>query len=152
MTLPATTPNNLVAGKVVAPVVNKQVQNAPKMLNPDRGRNFQTAAADRQAVFKGDCVRCHVTPGEGKLGKALYDASCGICHDSHNRATMVPDLLALKMPTDKDFWRAWITYGRPSSLMPAFAQAEGGPLTEEQIASLVTYLTTAIPSRPNEFE
>jgi len=30
--------------------------------------------------------------------------------------------------------------------MPAFAQAEGGPLTGEQIDSLVDYLAKAIPS------
>ena len=32
--------------------------------------------------------------------------------------------------------------------MPAFAISEGGILSDEQITSLVNYLTTAIPSKP----
>ena len=32
-------------------------------------------------------------------------------------------------------------------LMPAFAKTENGPLTDMQITTLATYLSTAIPSR-----
>jgi mono/diheme cytochrome c family protein len=113
----------------------------------NRSRNMQLALADRQAVFKGECAKCHVEPAAGKTDLALYQAACGICHDSHNRASMVPDLRALKHPTDRDHWLKWITFGRPGSLMPAFAQSEGGPLTEEQIDSLVSYLDKSITQR-----
>lgn len=110
---------------------------------PDRServRNIQTAFADRQAVFKNDCARCHVKPGEGKLDRELYAASCGICHDAAERASAVPDLRALKHPTDREFWRHWIREGKDNSLMPAFAREKGGPLSDEQIDSLVDYL------------
>jgi len=33
-------------------------------------------------------------------------------------------------------------------MMPAFAKKEGGPLEDDQIASLVQYLTQTIPSAP----
>jgi len=116
---------------------------------PDTGRaqNMKMAIADRQAVFKGDCMSCHAKAGNGKFGKELYDADCAICHEGANRATMVPSLHSIPQTTDVEFWGTWISYGRQHSLMPAFAATEGGPLTDAQIASLTTYLNTAIPPR-----
>src|SRR5688572_17696438 len=62
-----------------------------------RTRNMQLAMVDRQIVFKGDCAKCHSEPALGKTtGDALYTAACVICHDTPNRASMVPDLHALK--------------------------------------------------------
>ncbi len=114
----------------------------------DRARNQQMALVDRQAVFKGDCASCHVTPGIGKMGAALFTAVCGVCHEAEHRASMVPDLKNLPHATDADHWRGWITYGRVGSLMPSFAKAEGGPLTDQQIASLVDFLVRSHPSKP----
>jgi mono/diheme cytochrome c family protein len=59
---------------------------------------------------------------------------------------MVPDLHNLKTPTNDQFWQTWIAHGKPGSLMPAFAIADGGPLSDMQIASLAAYLNSAIPS------
>ena len=106
----------------------------------DRIRNQQLVAQDRQAIFKGDCAKCHVEPTVGKTGKELYQTACGICHDAEHRAEMVPSLLALKHPTDASYWREWITTSKPGSMMPAFGKGAGGPLDEAQIDSLVTCL------------
>lgn len=114
----------------------------------DRSRNQQMALVDRQGVFKSDCASCHVTPGIGKMGAELFTAVCGVCHEAEHRASMVPDLKNLPHATDGDHWRGWITYGRVGSLMPAFAKAEGGPLTDQQIASLVDFLVRSHPSKP----
>lgn len=119
----------------------------PAMSEADRARNLQTALTDRQAVFKGECVTCHVQRGEGKYGQTLYEADCAICHEGERRATMVPDLHALKTPTNLEFWRAWIAQGKPGSLMPAFSTLDGGPLSDMQIASLANYLSATIPSK-----
>lgn len=113
----------------------------------DRLRNMQIAMADRYAVFRGDCASCHAKPSEGKHGPALYLAACGICHDSHNRASMVPDLKNLGHVTDREHWLRWITFGRHGSMMPGFAQSEGGPLTEAQVDSLADFLTKTISQR-----
>jgi mono/diheme cytochrome c family protein len=118
----------------------------PKLSDADRARNVTMATADRQMVFKGDCVSCHVKRGDGKYGQALYEADCAICHDSDHRATMVPDLHALKTPTNFEFWRIWITHGKPGSLMPAFSTTDGGPLSDMQISSLASYLNESIKS------
>ncbi len=114
----------------------------------ERMRNLQIAVADRQAVFKGDCARCHSDPGVGKKGRELYQAVCGVCHEAERRATVVPNLRALKHPTDAEHWRSWLTHGKAGTLMPAFSQTDGGPFTQEQIDSLVAYLVADIPSRP----
>jgi mono/diheme cytochrome c family protein len=112
----------------------------PKMSAADRAHNLKIAAADRQAVFKGECVTCHVQRGEGKYGQPLYEADCAICHEGDRRATMVPDLHALKTPTNFEFWRIWIAHGKPGSLMPAFSTVDGGSLSDMQISSLASYL------------
>jgi len=119
----------------------------------DRMRNMQVALADRQAVFKGECAKCHSEPARAKdgapvVGAPLYAAVCGNCHDSPQRAALVPDLKNLKHPTNAEHWKKWIASGRVGSMMPAFAKAEGGPLDEAQIESLVHFLTSTIPSAP----
>jgi cytochrome c553 len=112
-----------------------------------RAQGLMVAKADRQAVFNGDCASCHRRHGDGKYGNALYDADCGICHEGEHRATMVPDLHALKVPTSEAFWLEWIAHGKPGSLIPAFSRNDGGPLTDKQITSLADYLSAAIPAR-----
>jgi len=112
----------------------------------ERARNLQVAIADRQAVFRGDCARCHIDAGIGQHGQPLFAAVCGVCHEAEHRASMVPNLRALNKPTDKEYWTKWITEGKADSLMPAFAEAKGGPLKADQIDSLVQYLTGAFSS------
>jgi cytochrome c553 len=118
------------------------------MMTPGtRDKNQLLAKADRQAVFKGECASCHVEKAIGKVGKDLYAAACGICHEAEHRATMVTDLHSLKHETNAEYWKTWIDNGKEGSLMPAFAQRHGGPLSDQQIASLVEYLVRAIPSK-----
>jgi len=106
----------------------------------ERARNLQTALGDRQAVFKGDCARCHAQPGGGKAGAELYEAVCGICHDADFRAAMVPDLSRSPATRQPGPLRELIVKGRPGTLMPGFGARSGGPLTEGQIDSLVQHL------------
>jgi mono/diheme cytochrome c family protein len=110
-----------------------------------RNAGVMASKVDRQAVFKGDCASCHLKKIEGKYGQQLFDALCAICHEAKNRATMVPDLANLQIPTSDEFWRTWITAGKAGALMPAFATSQGGPLNDLQIASLAAYLNAVIP-------
>jgi len=117
----------------------------PKMTEEERARDIAAAKIDRQAVFQGDCAKCHLKNIQGKYGKPLFDSVCAICHEAEQRATVVPDLHNLKTPASDEFWRTWIAHGKPGSLMPAFATSDGGPLTDIQIASLAAYLDAVIP-------
>jgi cytochrome c553 len=105
----------------------------------------QLAAVDHQAVFKNQCVRCHLVPAFGKSGEYLFHTTCGICHESPDRAKMVPDLSELKTEIDTNYWRQWVAYGKVGTFMPGFASTEGGPLDDEQIRGLVDYLSKAFP-------
>jgi mono/diheme cytochrome c family protein len=121
------------------------VADNPLTMGANRERNQQLAMADRQAVFKGDCARCHVEPVIGKTGKELYTAACGICHEAEHRASMVTDLHNLKTPPNAEYWKFFIVNGKPGTLMPAFSQSQGGPLSDAQVASLVEYLVKEFP-------
>jgi mono/diheme cytochrome c family protein len=82
------------------------------------------------------------------MGAELFAAACAICHASDRRAAMVPDLEVARGPRDRAFWQKWITEGKEGTLMPAFAAQHGGPLSEEQMASLVDYVNGQFPSEP----
>lgn len=116
------------------------------MSEEQRAKGLAAAMIDRQAVFKGECASCHLPNIEGKYGQQLFASVCAICHEAEHRASMVPDLHNLTVPTDAEFWRTWITAGKAGSLMPAFATSQGGPLNDMQIASLAAYLNAAYPS------
>lgn len=122
--------------------------NIPDTEESRRARNQLLATADRQAVFRGDCAACHVTPTVGKLGGELFAAACGICHTAAHRATMVPDLAVARQPRDAAYWRQWISEGKERTLMPGFAVGHGGPLSEAQIESLIAYALEHLPTQP----
>jgi mono/diheme cytochrome c family protein len=119
----------------------------PSLTEEERARGVTASKVDRQAVFRGECASCHVRNVEGKYGPELFTALCAVCHEASPRATMVPDLHNLNVPTSEEFWRTWITSGKAGTLMPAFDSAQGGPLTQMQISSLATHLNTKIPSQ-----
>jgi mono/diheme cytochrome c family protein len=131
-------------------IVNLKVNIPPAgaamagMSPEDRKAAMARAIGDPQAIFKADCVKCHVEKGARAMGQDLYAADCGICHESPHRDTGVPDLHALKVPTSLEYWRTIIAFGKPHTTMPGFALNQGGPLTDEQITSLATYIDRTI--------
>ncbi len=112
-----------------------------------RKRNRMIATGDRQAVFAGACAKCHCEPARGTAGADLYAALCGICHDARRRAVMVPDLRSSRPPRSRSAWRAAIATGLPGTLMPAFSNSHGGPLTEAQVDSLARDLAGGLLAR-----
>lgn len=120
---------------------------AVKLTDEEMLAGIMAARVDRQAVFRGKCADCHNHDLAGKYDRELFQSACAICHEAQHRATMVPDLSQLKVPTNAEFWRVWISGGKPGSLMPAFDQSQGGPLNDMQIASLARYLNTIYPTK-----
>jgi mono/diheme cytochrome c family protein len=133
--------NRIVTLKVNIP----RASTTPVALTADQRKEAMAqAASDAHAIFRGDCAKCHVDKGAKSYGQDLYAADCGICHESSHRDTAVPDLHALKHPTDLDYWKAIITFGKPHTMMPGFAITQGGPLNDAQINSLASYLNRTI--------
>lgn len=118
------------------------IPESPETTERDRREgNALIARANRQAVFQGSCVSCHVPANLGRTGAELFHGTCAICHESPHRASMVPDLAERSVGKDANYWRQWIESGREGSLMPAFAAKDHGILAPEQINGLVEYLT-----------
>jgi mono/diheme cytochrome c family protein len=78
----------------------------------------QKVAADFQTLFRDSCSGCHGAEGRGGPGRILNDA-----------------LYLAFIP--KESLRNVIEHGRAGTAMPAWARADGGPLTPEQISLLV---------------
>ena len=78
---------------------------AASLSDHERQAAVAKALLHPQAIFHGDCAACHSTRGQNAYGENLYAADCGICHESAHRASAVPDLHALKQPTDFAYWK-----------------------------------------------
>ena len=71
--------------------------------------------------------------------KILYAQNCSGCHGADGRqgpGRILNDPLYLAV-SSKENIRHILTYGRPGTLMPAWAQSQGGQLTDAQISVLV---------------
>ena len=123
------------------------VTGPASLTESERKAAMAKAKADPQEIFKNpSCAECHVKKGAEKLGEVLYVADCGICHDSPNRASFVPDLHKLKADTTPAYWKNIVANGKPNSLMPAFAETKGGPLNADQVHSLAEFLSRNYPN------
>lgn len=73
-------------------------------------------------LFAENCAVCHGSDGQGRIGATL----------DQNFPSIRPDLTV----------RAVIVNGVPGSPMPAWSQANGGPLSEGQIDDLTAFVLT----------
>lgn len=80
-------------------------------------------------IYVANCTSCHGTRGEGGVGPALNDKT------------------VLSKGTDEVF-AGYIAVGRPNTLMPAWSQQHGGPLTDEDIRNVVAFLRAWEPTAP----
>lgn len=121
-------------------------------------RNALAISATALAVFLAGCgVRRGVAPvaprPEDVLDFAtLYSQNCAACHGengSNGAATNLanPQYQAL---VDDASLRKWISAGMPGTQMPAFAQSNGGTLTDAQINAIIAGMRKQW-SRPNVF-
>lgn len=93
-------------------------------------------------LFTGSCAECHSIPAKGKKGKELYDAVCYLCHDlpqQSGKKSIAPDQETLAQLSKRELKKI-TTKGMPNTTMPGFSHKAGGPLSGEQIDSLLAYL------------
>jgi cytochrome c5 len=105
-----------------------------------------------ETLFGEKCGKCHAVPardddGRPRTGQALYDAVCWFCHGKARQGKTAPPLGVFATSIDPELTRI-IAVGQAGTEMPAFAKDQGGPLTAEQIASLVALLHTPPPPPP----
>jgi mono/diheme cytochrome c family protein len=76
-----------------------------------------------------------------RLGASLYAENCVVCHGEQGRGRVGAELAKDWPSIRPDLTvRTIIARGVPGSLMPAWSQANGGPLTEEEIDALTAYI------------
>ena len=80
-------------------------------------------------LFVENCTSCHGTRGEGIVGPALNDK------------------ILLEAASDEVLYAA-IQSGRPNTTMPAWGQAFGGALTDEDIEAIVSFIRAFEPNAP----
>lgn len=88
--------------------------------------------------------------GDPNTGAVVYDQNCAVCHGMNGEgrvgATLAKDWPSIRPDLAI---KATIERGIQGSAMPAWSQANGGPLTEEEVNNLVAYiLTWSTPANP----
>jgi mono/diheme cytochrome c family protein len=98
----------------------------------DEAREEQAAAlaAEGEDIWSFNCASCHGLAGEGGVGPALNSTQF------------------LQSATDAQA-RTLIAVGIPGSQMSAYSLDHGGPLTSEQIRSVVAYIRSWEPDAPD---
>ena len=84
-------------------------------------------------------------PPSGPLVKGLavptfFQANCAVCHGQQRQGGVGPALLPARLTQPDAFYADTIANGRPGTAMPAWRQT--AQLTDEEIASLVTFIKT----------
>ena len=99
-------------------------------------RIARVEAADRQlavetggAIYQEDCAACHGEQGQGQVGPALNSKE-------------------LLQTTADEVLSGLIRTGVPGTVMPAWGQAFGGPLTDEQVSQVVASIRAWEPAAP----
>ena len=120
-------------GLTVATLVLFQVYllREPTRIAADEARNQSVAVSAGQALFTKNCMTCH-----GDTGQGSEDAP------SLNNKTFLNT-------TDDGTIFSVVSSGVPNTRMPAWNQAHGGPLTDEDVRNLVTFIRSWQPSAPD---
>jgi cytochrome c5 len=104
----------------------------------------------RAKIFTDDhCNSCHVAKGNGLFGKDLYEADCAMCHSKQGLGAIGPQLLGpYENAIFKNGMKKIASYGSPTHRsMPGFLVDAGGPLSKQQIDSILKYLAEVSQER-----
>lgn len=97
---------------------------------------FHAKKRDAKEIFRKQCSSCHMDAGKGRKGIELFNADCIMCHNYGKTASPVSVMRG--MPEDK--LKHAIGEGVKGSSMPGWADTKGGPLTKEEMDSLVEFI------------
>ncbi|MBI4770967.1 MAG: c-type cytochrome [Chloroflexi bacterium] len=93
-------------------------------------------------VLAGLAVRSAAaqTEGDPQRGGELFSANCAVCHGSDGRGRIGADLNQFPGINVDAFLRETIAQGVAGSVMPAWGQANGGLLSEQDINDIAAYI------------
>lgn len=81
--------------------------------------------------------------GDPEHGAALYAENCAVCHGPTGEGGVGAELNEAFATINVDqFLKQTISNGRPGTFMPTWGEANGGPLSEQDIDDIVAYIET----------
>jgi cytochrome c oxidase cbb3-type subunit 3 len=103
------------------------IEPLPEYIPPEIPRlpDVEGDPSSGAVVFQANCAACHGEQAQGRFGKSLAQSWPG---DQ-------PEL----------FIRQVVSDGIPGTIMPTWAEANGGPLSADEIADVAAYLLTLSP-------
>lgn len=106
---------------------------------------LSACSAARQPIDRPDEIPPPPAPAVVSAGEALYDQYCKLCHGDDGKGYAADNANALANPdflasVSDEFLRLAIWRGRPGTSMAAYNKSYGGPLTSEQVESIIGYL------------
>lgn len=104
------------------------ILNEPTRISAVLAHDNEVAVSAGQTIFKNNCTLCHGDAGQGTPGRPALN-----------------DKYFLDSTTD-DVIFSVISSGVPNTEMPAWNQAHGGPLTDEDVQNLVALLRSWEPT------
>jgi mono/diheme cytochrome c family protein len=121
------------AGLSVAILVLFQVYvlREPARIAADEARNQNAAVSAGQTLFAKNCATCHGSNGEGS------DEAPSLNNKQFLGTTDDGTIFSL------------VSSGVPNTQMPAWNQAHGGPLTDEDVRQLVAFVRSWQPNAPD---
>jgi len=85
--------------------------------------------------------------GDPSAGAVVYRANCVMCHGDQGQGRFGVALAKTWPVTDPPTYiRQVASQGIDGSTMPAWSQADGGPLTDEEIADVAAFILTLEPA------
>lgn len=86
-----------------------------------------------EEIFSEQCRACHVEKGRGKKGFELFAANCLMCHNIGKSALPLAEMRKKPGAEINDA----IRNGAKNTAMPGWSVKKGGPLTDDEINSLI---------------
>lgn len=105
------------------------IAREPARIGADEAAERTAAVAAGHELFAENCAACHGDGGEGGLGPAL-------------------NLQELLATTADEALFSLTRTGIPGTIMPAWGQSFGGPLTDAQIGQIVAFIRSWQPTAP----
>lgn len=90
-------------------------------------------------LFAGKCKSCHYDRAGKKKGGPLYLAICAFCHGQFGEGHQGSGPPINGNMPEKSL-RYWVEKGKKGTAMPGYAKERGGPLSSEQVDSLITFM------------
>lgn len=86
-------------------------------------------------------------PGDPGVGSVVYQSNCTVCHGAQGQGG-IGGKLAKSWPGNEpvNYIRQVVGDGVQGSTMPGWLQAQGGPLSETEVANVSAYVLTLSPA------